>query len=115
MQRLVAGKIVNGRLGTGQINLFHLQAVQTVCERERERWEGEGRELVRRKVVKTAGRVIADNAAGSLRQIDFPSLTHNVNLADCLENGLNALARLHFPLEEEEGGKEWEQNESDGN
>lgn len=68
------------------------------------------------KVVKTAGRVIADNAAGSLRQIDFPSLTHNVNLADCLENGLNALARLHFPLEEAEGrGEEWEQNESDGN
>lgn len=33
MQRLVAGKIVNGRLGTGQINLFHLQAVQTVWER----------------------------------------------------------------------------------
>lgn len=115
MQRLVAGKIVNGRLGTGQINLFHLQAVQTVCERERERdgKEREGSWLG--KVVKTAGRVIADNAAGSLRQIDFPSLTHNVNLADCLENGLNALARLHFPLEEEEGGKEWEQNESDGN
>lgn len=53
--------------------------------------------------MKTAGRVIADNAAGSLRQIVFPSLTHNVNLADCLENGLNALARLHFPLEEAEG------------
>lgn len=53
--------------------------------------------------MKTAGRVIADNAAGSLRQIDFPSLTHNVNLADCLENGLNALARLHFPLEEAGG------------
>lgn len=70
--------------------------------------------------MKTAGRVIADNAAGSLRQIDFPSLTHNVNLGDCLENGLNALARLHFPSgrrsrERGKRGAEWEQNISDGN
>jgi len=30
MQRLVARKIVNGRLGSGQINLFHLQAAISV-------------------------------------------------------------------------------------